>query len=112
MAYKLELPESLKIYPVFHVSLLWPYQDPTTFSDHTPIISPPAPITIDDTPEYKVDKILDHHIHQWHLEYLVKWVGYPDYDASWEPETNLANAKESVKIYWALRSMPGRGGVI
>ena len=110
MAYKLELPESLKIHPVFHVSLLHPYQDPAMFSDRAPIAPPPIPITIDDAPEYEVEKILDHRVHRRHLEYLVKWVGYPEYDASWEPEINLDNAKESVEAYRASRSMPGRGG--
>ena len=37
-------------------------------------------------------------------------MGYPEYDASWEPEINLDNAKESVEAYRASRSMPGRGG--
>ena len=37
-------------------------------------------------------------------------MGYPEYDASWEPEINLDNAKESVKAYRASRLMPGRGG--
>jgi hypothetical protein len=110
VAYKLELPESLKIHPVFHVSLLRPYQDPMTFSDRPPVTPPPAPITIDDAPEYEVERILDHRTRRRHLEYLVKWVGYPEYDASWEPETNLNNAKESVEAYRASRSMPGRGG--
>ena len=110
MAYKLELPESLKIHPVFHVSLLRPYQDPAMFSDRAPIAPPPILITIDDAPEYEVEKILDHHVCQQHLEYLVKWVGYPEYDVSWELEINLDNAKESVKSYQASRSMPGREG--
>ena len=32
-------------------------------------------------------------------EYLVKWVGYPDYDASWEPLANLSHAQESLEEY-------------
>jgi hypothetical protein len=33
------------------------------------------------------------------IEYLVKWVGYPNYDASWEPLVNLSHAQESIARY-------------
>src|SRR5690349_23173932 len=85
VAYKLELPDSLHIHPVFHVSLLHLYHDPASFPDRTLPQPPPSPVTIDDIPEYAVEKILDHHTCCHHLEYVVKWEGYPDYDASWEP---------------------------
>lgn len=34
---------------------------------------------------YEVEKILDHRIHRSRKEYLIKWLGYPLHDATWEP---------------------------
>ena len=67
-------------------------------------------MTIDDVPEYVVEKILDHRTRRRHPEYLIKWTGYPDHDASWEPLANLANAQEILREYEASRSMPRGGG--
>jgi hypothetical protein len=52
-AYKLQLPDSLKIHPVFHVSLLKPY-----LSGRAKL--PPPPEVIYDEFEYEVESILDH----------------------------------------------------
>jgi hypothetical protein len=101
VAYRLELPESLRIHPVFHVSLLRPYKDPASFPDRALPTPPPLPVTIEDTPEYVVERILDHRTRHHRLEYLVKWEGYPDYDASWEPGEHLANAPEILREYKA-----------
>jgi hypothetical protein len=110
VAFKLALPETLKVHPVFHVSMLRPYKDPTSIENHEAPPPPPPAITIDDHPEYEVESILDHRSHRHHIQYLVKWRGYPDHDASWEPEENLANARKILRAYKASRSMPGGGG--
>src|SRR5258706_10938563 len=55
-AYKLDLLASMKVHPVFHVSLLEP-----AASDPLPdqIQPPPPPVIIDEEPEWEVDKIVD-----------------------------------------------------
>jgi Chromo (CHRromatin Organisation MOdifier) domain len=109
VAYRLDLPDSLRIHPVFHVSLLRAYKDPASFPDRPPPDLPPPPVTINDAPEYVVERILDHRTHRRRLEYLVKWAGYPDHDASWEPLEHLANSQEILRDYEASRTMPEGG---
>ena len=62
VTYKLKLPATLAIHPVFHVSLLKPYQEnPQEFENR--IIKPPTPIiTTGDQEEFEVEKILDKRI--------------------------------------------------
>src|SRR5215204_4331798 len=110
VAYKLDLPDTLKIHPVFHVSVLRPYQSPDSVN-HRPIPSPPPdPITINDADEFEVDKILDHRTRYNCQEYLVKWVGYPDHDASWEPAAHLDHAQDCISDYLTSSRSPDGGG--
>jgi hypothetical protein len=112
VAYELELPPEGRIHPVFHVSLLRPYQNPSQFPDRPPTNPPPPPVTVNDIPEYEVEHILDHRTQRNQQEYLVKWVGYPDHDATWEPVGNLTHADELLEEYLASRMMLEGGGVM
>ena len=70
VAYRLELPNSMKIHLVFHVSLLELYKEPTIPSR---LQAPPLPIEIDGEEEFEVSEILDSGINWKKLEYLVYW---------------------------------------
>jgi hypothetical protein len=60
---------------------------------------PPPAVTINDGTEYEVEKILDEQTKRHRKEYLIKWMGYPEYDATWEPEHHLTNAKDVILEY-------------
>ncbi len=94
VAYKLDLPATMKIHDVFHVSLLKPYR-PGRSSP------PPCPIEIDGELEYEVETICTHRERtKGKKEYYVKWLGYGPEHCTWEPEAHLKNAPDVVRDYW------------
>jgi len=97
VAFELNLPPSMKIHNVFHVSLLEPAVENTFPTRHVP---PPPPITLsDDQVEYEVEEILDSRIFKKHGQYLVHWKGYPIEERSWEPFENLSNCPELLRNF-------------
>jgi len=97
VAYQLALPLSWGIHNVFHASLLLPYKETTA---HGPNFERPPPDLIKDTEEYEVEAIVNHRHYgrQRHLQYLIKWKGYPLSDNTWEPHNNV-HAEDLVKEY-------------
>jgi hypothetical protein len=94
VAYELLLPRTLRVHPVFHVSLLKAYrEDPINPSPP----SPPEPLVNDEgQEEYFVQELLQHRVRKIgrrsRLEFLVRWTGYgPDAD-EWLP---LAEVEET-----------------
>ena len=101
-AYRLRLPESVKLHPVFNVSQLRPYNDPAgSFPGRS--VDPSPPVVVDGEEEYEVEAILLHRDvagrDRPRREYLVKWLGYSELDNTWEPEDHLNNAQEAVDRY-------------
>ncbi len=94
VAYRLDLTSSMKIHPVFHVSLLEPYRE-STIPGRLP--TPPPPIEINKEEEFEVSKFIDSCINRRRLEYLVHWQGYEVSKRTWEPATNIANAPKIIK---------------
>ena len=66
-AFELELPTTMKVHPVFNVSLLHKFQ-----GDYRP----PRPIIIDVEAQYEVKKIVRHRGNGKQRQYLVRWLGY------------------------------------
>ena len=102
VAYRLELPASMKIHPVFHASLLEIYHESTISRRSQP--TPPS-VEIDGCEEYEVESILDSQIWREKLEYFVHWRGYPINERTWEPASNLSNAPKKIQIFHHQHSM-------
>jgi hypothetical protein len=98
--YKLDLPPSLPIHPVFHISKLklWKGSD-QTFPSRVQEPTRPAPEVIGDEEEYEVEKVLNKRIKGRITEYLIKWKGYPEWENTWEKSSHLTNARELVAEY-------------
>ena len=66
-AFRLELLSSIKIHPVFHVSLLEQHVA-NTFPGR--VVEVPLPIQVDGLPEFEVNSILDSRFRRRKLQYL------------------------------------------
>jgi transposase InsO family protein len=104
-AFKVDLPGLKNVHPVFHASLLEPY-NPSGLIPH-----PEAP-THDTLREfgddvYEVEEILDRKQNeddQW--IYLIKWAGYPDEENSWEVGANIS--AEALRKFWNRKGIQQR----
>jgi hypothetical protein len=90
VTFRLQLPDTMKIHNVFHVSRLEYHQQSTIPNREIP---PPPPIHIQDMEEWEVENILDAKFFGKTLKFLVKWRGYPTNENTWEPEDHLVNSQ-------------------
>jgi hypothetical protein len=97
-AYRLELPNSMKVHNVFHVSLLDRYAEPVPGQQPS---EPQPAISAEDSDEeeWEVERILDSRKRYRKLSYLVQWAGYNYVRTSWEPAENLENAAELLEEF-------------
>jgi exonuclease VII small subunit len=97
--YKLELPPEIKVHPTFHVSLLKPFREDTLWPNRKQVIRPP-PDLVGDHLEYEVEGILkSRHLKNKGKEYLVKWRGYHEKEATWVAAKDMVNAKDVVENF-------------
>eukprot|EP01066_Platyproteum_vivax_P012809 Platyproteum_vivax@DN5822_c0_g1_i1.p1 len=91
VAFRLQLPPSFRIHPVFHVSLLKPYNENTLEGRYQ---SRPPPEIVDEIEEFLVEDIISYKILNNELYFLVKWEGYLDDENTWEPASNLTHCDD------------------
>ena len=80
-AYRLDLPETMRVHPVFHISMLEPVaSDPLPLQ----VQVPPPPVIVDGELEIYIDEICDarHTRNPEQPQYLVKWTG--EQHLTWE----------------------------
>ena len=95
--YRLSLPETIRIHPVFHISLLEPaHPDADTklvrFQDSIKVIP-------ENEEEYEVEQILDTREKGRKIEYLIHWKGYRHDEDTWEPLKNLTHCQQLVRQF-------------
>ena len=99
VAYKLDLPETMRIHNVFHVSLVKLYH-----SDGRAQPPPPGDI-IDDEPEWDVERVLKHRLvkrgRKTKVEYFLTVNGYGPEHNLWQDD--MENCEQLVKDYWAAK---------
>ena len=104
--YTLALPPSMKTHPVFHISLLKPFHEPTKHYPSRQAPPCPTPEVIDGDPQWEVEAILDHRqLRSGRRQYLVHWKDYPASSNTWEPEDNLVGAKRLLHAYKRSRHL-------
>ncbi|KAL9162368.1 hypothetical protein ABFS82_07G085900 [Erythranthe guttata] len=109
VSYRLELPSSLKIHPVFHVSMLKPYhedkEDPSRGESHR------APPIMTKSYDKEIEEVLGRQLKRRRgvppsIQYLIKWKGLPESEATWETKEDLWQFQDRLHLFEATRTSP------
>ncbi|GBG65087.1 hypothetical protein CBR_g49162 [Chara braunii] len=108
VSFRVKLPDYLRqarVHDVYHVSLLRPYRRPSERFAGRPYERPP-PIMVDGHEEFLISDIIGRQVtddNPPHVEYLVRWKGYSDEEATWEPLEHLQHAHMLMRAYDCAR---------
>jgi transposase InsO family protein len=91
VAYRLKLPSTLHIHPVFHVSLLQPWHTPEDIPHPDTAVYHPPPVVPEDN-QWLVDRLLDKRICRRNTQYLVRWLGYGPEEDKWINEEGIEDS--------------------
>lgn len=101
--YRLQLPVGLRIHPEFHTSLLKPYYvntDPERLNKpNEGMLSVGG-----EKDSYLIEDVVGHRKKDSSIEYLIKWVGYPSSDNTWEKLTNIRKPAEGLIRNYLLKA--------
>ena len=92
---ELELPKSIKIYPVVNISRVWLYKPQVEKQKKIP----PKLLIIEGQEEFKIEKIINKRMIREKEKFLVRWKKYMMEEDTWENKENLKNAKELVEEF-------------
>jgi hypothetical protein len=83
---------------MFHTDLLTPYHETPT---HSANYLRPPPDLVYGVEEYEVKKVLDSRRHGRgrKLQYLIKWIGYPDSNNQWVNWDDAIGAEDAIREF-------------
>jgi hypothetical protein len=92
-AYEIELPDGIRISPIFNISYLYPYKaEEAGTGDEQPVIQWTKKMPVADEPQMECrldERVSKKTRKKQYVEYLVKWKGHPVEDARWENEAEV-----------------------
>jgi Chromo (CHRromatin Organisation MOdifier) domain len=102
-AYELDLPSTMHRHPVINVGELKSYNDGIISHPNRPPPNPrPPPELIQEDGEevYEIERIVGQRKQGRSkiIQYLVKWKGYPEWESTWVPATDM-NADEAIREF-------------
>jgi hypothetical protein len=102
-AAKLEMPNELRVHPVFGVHKLKPNRtDPNRPKRPLPAL---RRIGKSDG-AYEIDRILEHRTQEGQVKYKVRWIGYNEDHDEWLGEKDLKNARSLLNEYREQNGLP------
>ncbi|XP_078803305.1 uncharacterized protein LOC144992159 [Oryzias latipes] len=105
VAVRLDLPSTLKVHPVFHVSKLKPVRESSL---QTTDLEPPPPRYIDGGPVYSINQLLGSRRRRRGIQYLVDWVGYGPEHRQWVPERHILDENVIARFHRDNPTQPCR----
>jgi hypothetical protein len=100
-AYQLDLPERYgRLHHTFHVSLLEPYV-------RREGEEPPGPVDIEEN-RFFVESILNERLKRKKPEFLIKWLGYPEHESTWEPLEHLDGLEDEIAEFRMHRAVASK----
>ena len=106
VTYRLDIPASLNVHPVFHVNLLAPEKTRKTCEkiNDLPLLRPEPMQNDAEGAVFEVEHILGQRGHGPEARYLVKWKGFPLEEATWEPSSNLEGSRALLRAFRAAQT--------
>jgi hypothetical protein len=98
-AYRLALPDIMKIQDVFHANSLTPVKEAEEFKCN--FAPPPPVITEEGAEQYQVDKLMDWKAEDGIWKYRVRWERYGPLDDTWELVSELLHLEDQLREFYA-----------
>ena len=92
-AYEVDFPEMYgRLHRTFPISLLEPYS-------RRKGEEPPGPVDLDEEDRFLVESIRKERVSNGETQFLVKWLGYPEHENTWEPLKHLDDCEDLVEEF-------------
>ena len=98
-AAQIDIPSKLRIHPVFHINRLSPYVAPPEGDTR----APPDVLLDDGTPGFIVEAIVGSRRVDRKREYLIKWMGYPTSENSWQSASDCFQIRDMCQQFDAAQ---------